>query len=104
MVKCAVRLITRAAQHHALAQAVRAAIGKDAQAVLMSHHGAICGGRTLEEAILCCQFVEKAAQVFLMGQLLGGVKPLDEAHWREERDHYLLKYGRAADLEGVLKI
>lgn len=91
-----------AARHHELARAVRGAIGPDAQAVLMSNHGALCGGRTLEEAILCCQFVEKAAQVFLMGQLVGGVQPLAEAHWREERDHYLFKYGRPADLAGVL--
>lgn len=91
-----------AARHHDLARAVRTAIGPDAQAVLMSNHGAICGGRNLEEAVLCCQFVEKAAQVYLMGQLLGGVKPLAEASWREERDHYISKYGRAADLAGVV--
>jgi len=91
-----------AGRHHELAQAVRAAIGPDAQAVLMSNHGTICGGRTLEEAVLCCQFVEKAAMIFLLGQQLGGVQPLAEAQWREERDHYMLKYGKAADLAGVL--
>jgi L-fuculose-phosphate aldolase len=92
-----------AGRHHELAKAVRETIGPDAQAVLMSNHGTICGGRDLDEATLCCQFVEKAAQVFIQAKALGGAFPLTESQWREERDHYVSRYGRAADLRGVVR-
>lgn len=92
-----------AGRHHELAAAARTAIGPDACAVLMANHGVICGGRTIEEAVVCCQFVEKAALIFIQAGALGGVVPIPEELWREERHRYLYKYGRAEDLTDVIK-
>lgn len=92
-----------AGRHKELAVAARAAIGPDACAVLMGNHGVICGGRSLYEAVVCCQFVEKAAQIYLQARAIGGVVPIPEDLWREERHRYLYKYGRAEDLAEVLR-
>ncbi len=92
-----------AGRHKELAAAARAAIGPDACAVLMGNHGVICGGRTMDEAVVCCRFVEKAAQILIQVQAIGGVVEIPETLWREERHRYLYKYGRAEDLADVLE-
>lgn len=92
-----------AGHHRELAQAAREAIGPDACAVLLGNHGVAAGGRDLDEAIVACQFVEKAAMILVHAQLLGGVKSIPEELWREERHRYLYKYGRPEDMTEILK-
>ena len=92
-----------AGRHRELAQAVREAIGPDACAVLLGNHGVAAGGRDLAEAIVACQFVEKAAMIFVQAQAIGGVQPIPEELWREERHRYLYKYGRAEDVADILQ-
>jgi ribulose-5-phosphate 4-epimerase/fuculose-1-phosphate aldolase len=92
-----------AGRHRELAQAVREAIGPDACAVLLGNHGVAAGGRDLSEAITACQFVEKAAMIFVQAQAIGGVQPIPEELWREERHRYLYKYGRAEDVADILQ-
>lgn len=92
-----------AGRHKELAENVRKAIGKEACAVLMGNHGVIAGGRDIDEAIICSQFVEKAAKIYVLAKALGGAIPIPDDHWREERNRYLYKYGRAIDLADVLK-
>ncbi|HOE97754.1 MAG TPA: class II aldolase/adducin family protein [Candidatus Sumerlaeota bacterium] len=92
-----------AGRHKELAAAVCEALGDEAWAVLIANHGVIAGGRTLEEAVICCQFVEKAARIFIQAEAIGGVRPIPEELWREERHHYLFKYGKTEDLKDVLK-
>lgn len=87
-----------AGRHRELAGAVREAIGPDAGAVLIGNHGVVAGGRDLDEAVIACQFVEKAAMILVHAEALGGVKPIPETLWREERDRYLHKYGKAEDV------
>lgn len=48
-------------------------------AVLLANHGVLGCGGTLSEALLCCELVEKAAQIFIYGQFLGGAVSLSEA-------------------------
>lgn len=91
-----------AGRHRELAQAARETIGPDAGAVLLGNHGVVAGARDLDEAVIACQFVEKAAMILVHAESLGGVKPIPEARWREERDRYLHKYGTREDLEDLL--
>jgi L-fuculose-phosphate aldolase len=92
-----------AGRHRELAHAVREAIGPDACAVLLGHHGVAAGGRDLAEAIIACQIVERAAMVFVQAQALGGVQPIPAEFWREERYRYLYKYGRSEDVADIIR-
>jgi len=92
-----------AGRHRALAAAARDAIGPDACAVLLANHGVLAGGRDLAEAIVACQFVEKAAMIVIHAAAIGGAVPIEEALWREERERYLTKYGRPEDMAELLK-
>jgi L-ribulose-5-phosphate 4-epimerase len=92
-----------AGKHLALAQAAREAIGLDACAVLLANHGVLAGGRDIEEALVAAQFVEKAALVLIHTQVLGGARPIAEDLWREERQRYLYKYGKAEDMAELLE-
>jgi len=100
-VRCAPHIV--AGKHRELALAAREAIGPDAWAVLLANHGVVCGGRTIDEAVACCQIVEKSAMMFLFGTLLGGTRTVEEPLWREERERYLFRYGKPEDLKGVLQ-
>jgi len=91
-----------AGRHRELAAAAREAIGPDACAVLLANHGVVAGGRDLAEALVACQFVEKAAMILIQAAALGGAVPIDEALWREERQRYLTKYGTPEDLADLL--
>ena len=91
-----------AGRHRELAQAAAENIGPDACAVLLGNHGVVAGGRDLAEAIVASQFVEKAAMILIRAEALGGVRPIIEASWREERHRYLYKYGKPEDLAGVI--
>jgi L-fuculose-phosphate aldolase len=91
-----------AGRHRELARAVSETIGPDACAVLLGNHGVVAGGRDLAEAAVACQFVEKAAMILVHAEALGGAKPIPEKLWREERDRYINKYGKAEDLAGLM--
>jgi L-fuculose-phosphate aldolase len=91
-----------AGRHRELAGAAAEAIGPDAWAVLLGNHGVVAGGRDLAEAVVTSQFVEKAALIFIHAQALGGVRPIAEELWREERHRYLYKYGKPEDMAELL--
>jgi len=86
-----------AGHHRDLAQAAREAIGPDATAVLLANHGVLVGGRSLPEAVAGCVIVEKAAMALVHAAAVGGITPLPEEAWREERHRYLHKYGKPED-------
>jgi len=48
----------------------------DRQAVLLANHGAVGCGRTLAEALLACELLEKGAQIYIYAGLLGGAHVL----------------------------
>ncbi len=91
-----------AGRHRELARAAAEAIGPDAWAVLLGNHGVVAGGRDLAEAVVASQFVEKAAMILIHSQALGGVRPIAEELWREERHRYLHKYGKPEDMAELL--
>ena len=91
-----------AGEHKKLAQSARQAIGSEACAVLLANHGVIAGGRDLAEALVASQFVEKAAMIMILGQSLGGAKPIPDKLWRAERHRYIYKYGKAEDFSEIL--
>jgi L-fuculose-phosphate aldolase len=99
-VRCAAHV--PAGRHRELAQAAADAIGPDACAVLLGNHGVVAGGRDLAEAVVASQFVEKAAMILVQAEAIGGVRPIAEHAWREERHRYLHKYGKPEDLEGII--
>jgi L-fuculose-phosphate aldolase len=84
------------------AQAAAETIGPEACAVLLGNHGVVAGGRDLGEAVVACQFVEKAALILIQAEAVGGARPIAEEAWREERHRYLYKYGRPEDLSGMI--
>ncbi len=99
-VRCAPHVA--AGRHRELARAAAEAIGPDAWAVLLGNHGVVAGGRDLAEAVVASQFVEKAAMILIHSQVLGGVRPIAEELWREERHRYLHKYGKPEDMAELL--
>jgi L-fuculose-phosphate aldolase len=85
---------TPGGRHRALAEAGCAAIGPDAAAVLLANHGPIVGGRTLGEAVIAAQVLEKAARVFLLAESVGGARSIPAEQVAEERHRYFFKYGK----------
>ncbi|HYD83593.1 MAG TPA: class II aldolase/adducin family protein [Opitutus sp.] len=85
-----------AGQHEKIAAEVANTIG-DENAVLLANHGALVCGRTLDEAFVACQILEKAAQMLLLTEGAGGPLPIPEEHVRSERHRFLHKYGTAND-------
>lgn len=63
-------------------------------AALMANHGAICLGRTLEEAFLCCQVLEKGCKAFIEAEFLGGAQGINKFEAWVMHQVYLKKYSR----------
>lgn len=85
-----------AGKHHSIAEEVANTIGEE-NAVLLANHGVFCCGRTLEEAFVTCQVVEKAAQMMLLSASLGPVRPIPDEFVRSERHRFLHQYGTVLD-------
>jgi L-fuculose-phosphate aldolase len=60
-----------------LAQNVVVALGNK-NAVLIANHGVVGCGQTLEEAMLSCELVEKAAQIYIYANQIGGAHVLSD--------------------------
>ena len=63
-------------------------------AALMANHGAICLGRDLDEAFLCCQVLEKGCKAFIEAQFLGGVHGINRFEAWVMHQIFLKKYSR----------
>jgi L-fuculose-phosphate aldolase len=70
-----------------------AALG-DRQAVLLANHGAVGCGRTLDEALLACELIEKGAQIFIYANALGGARVLGDEDVAAMRRFYIEHYRR----------
>jgi ribulose-5-phosphate 4-epimerase/fuculose-1-phosphate aldolase len=68
-----------------------AALG-DKQAVLLANHGVVGCGTSLREALLACELVEKAAQIYQYATTLGGAHPLSNEDVAVMRRFYLEHY------------
>jgi L-fuculose-phosphate aldolase len=67
---------------------------KGRNAALMANHGAICVGRTIDDAFVSCIVLEKACKAFIEAEFLGGAKSINifEAHLMHQ--FYLRKYSK----------
>lgn len=61
----------------ALAQNVVATLGKK-YAVIMANHGVVGCGKSLTESMMACELVEKAAQIFIYANQIGGAQSLND--------------------------
>jgi ribulose-5-phosphate 4-epimerase/fuculose-1-phosphate aldolase len=61
-----------------LAGLVLKALG-DRSGVLLANHGALGTGRTMEDALTACEFVEKTAKIYILALLSGQVNHLPAA-------------------------
>lgn len=68
---------------------------KERWAVLLANHGVAGGGRSVREAMLACQMVEKSAQINLMARSLGQPFELDREDVELMRRNYLASYGQS---------
>lgn len=76
-----------------LARNVVAALGRR-NAVLLSNHGMVGVGGSLDEAFSVCQIVEKAAQIYLWASLVGKPAILSEKEVADLHHDYLTFYGQ----------
>jgi L-fuculose-phosphate aldolase len=60
----------------------------DRSAVLIPNHGAVGTGKTMRDAFIACQLIEKTAQVYLLALGTGKVNPLPEAVRKLEKAAY----------------
>lgn len=67
---------------------------EDRNAVLLANHGAVCLGRTLDEAFITALVVEKACRVFLDTQCFGGPVELPAEYVALMRKFFLEQYGQ----------
>jgi L-fuculose-phosphate aldolase len=86
-----------AGHHLELAEAACEAMGSEVAAALLANHGVVVGGRSLKEAVVATQVLEKAALLYIQAAALGGAIPIPPAQVQEERDRFIFKYGTAAD-------
>jgi len=67
---------------------------KGSNAVLLANHGAMCIGRDVEEAILCCQVLEKACKSLIEAEFLGGAKEINRFEAWIMHQYYLRRYSK----------
>lgn len=80
-------------KHVELGQVITDSIGS-ANAVLIRNHGPVCCGTDLEEAKICCQIVEKSAQIYLQLKASGQMNVIEEKWVTAGRKYFLEGYGR----------
>ncbi len=83
----------RAGEHEKLGEAAAKYIGKK-NAVMLRNHAPVCCGKDLDEALTCCQVVEKSAKCYLA--LRGAsmdVKVIPEDLVQLEHERFMYAYG-----------
>jgi len=75
--------------------AIKALRGR--QAALLANHGAVCVGRTLDEAFAVSEVLEKACKAFIEAEFLGGAKSISKITAAVMHQVYLKKYSRLED-------
>lgn len=63
-------------------------------AVLLANHGVVGVGKSLEEALMVCHIVEKAAQIYILSKIAGHPHILPESEAVELRRGFLADYGQ----------
>ncbi len=76
-------------------ETVKALGGRNA--VLLANHGAVCVGRNMAEAFLCCEVLEKGCWAFIAAEFLGGAEAINRFEAALMHKVYLDKYSRLKD-------
>lgn len=74
-----------------LAQHVVAALANK-NAALLANHGVVGCGQTLTEAMMACELVEKAAQIYIYANQIGGAQILSDDDTKVMHDFYVAYY------------
>jgi L-fuculose-phosphate aldolase len=82
-----------AGRHLALGEEAAKTIGTGS-ALLLRNHGPVCCGKDLDEALLVCLVVEKAARMYLSLGARMKPRPIPKEFVDQERDRFLYKYGK----------
>ena len=61
---------------------------------LMANHGAVCLGRDMEEAFVCCEVLDKGCKAFIEAEFLGGAKSINRFEAALMHQIYLKKYSK----------
>ena len=80
-------------KHVELGEEVTRSIG-EANALLIRNHGPVCCGSSLEEAKVCCQVVEKSAQIYLSVKSDPSLQVIEEQWVRAGRIYFKEGYGK----------
>ncbi len=80
-------------KHVELGQEIVRCIGS-ANAILIRNHGPVCLGRSLDEAKVCAQVVEKSAKMYLHLRAAGGVNVIEDEWVKAGRLYFTDAYGR----------
>ena len=68
----------------------------NANALLIRNHGPMCFGRTLAEARVCCQILEKSCEIYMhLLMASGGISRIPEEDIAGGRDYFLNSYGKS---------
>ena len=64
------------------------------KAVLLANHGAVCWGKSLEDALIVCEILEKATQIAIICQSCGGAVELSTEDAEIMHDFYEKHYSK----------
>lgn len=64
-------------------------------AILIRNHGPMCFGKTLAEARVCCQVVEKSCKMYIHLLAAGGIVTVSDENVTRGRDYFLNSYGKS---------
>ena len=64
------------------------------KAVLLANHGAVCWGKSLEDALIVCEILEKATQIAIICQSCGGAVELSNEDAEIMHDFYEKHYSK----------
>ena len=64
------------------------------KAVLLANHGAVCWGKSLADALIVCEILEKAAQIAIICQSCGGAVELSNEDAEIMHDFYEKHYSK----------
>ncbi|WP_214484166.1 class II aldolase/adducin family protein [Bacillus sp. SM2101] len=67
---------------------------KGRNGALLANHGTICVGRSIDEAFVTCQVLEKACRIFIDVQSIGGAAQINKVEAIAMHQYYLKKYSK----------
>ncbi len=73
-------------------ESVKALRGRTA--VLLANHGAVCVGKSADDAFVAAQVLEKACKAFIEAEFMGGAKKINKFEAHLMHKYYIMKYSK----------